>query len=300
MKNFISCHLFLFLSLGACFACNRENEEIEEYYPYANQIDTILCEGLLRTYKLYVPASYSESSKVALVIALHGYGNNATEMEKTTRLDAKADTEGFIVAYPDGWNYSKTSNKTQIWNAGGGYGEITQGTDDVGFINQMIELIGKHYNIDQSMIYATGFSNGSSMCYRLGCELSCKIAAIATHSGNLTCNWNNEPDCKFSILHIHGLKDGIVPFYREAETTISSPVDTVLSRFASLFSCDRISDTIFRNSGYLVKNWACSENIGIELYLLNEGRHDWFNSSNSCIQVNDIIWEFFKAHPKTD
>jgi polyhydroxybutyrate depolymerase len=130
-------------------------------------------------------------------------------MEETSKLNEKANTEGFIVAYPDGWNYSVTANKTQSWNAYEGW---AQGKDDVAFIDQNIELIGRHYNIDRNRIYATGFSNGASMCYRLGHKLSCKIAAIAPHSGYFNYWPVSFPNCRVPVLHLHGIKDGIAQY----------------------------------------------------------------------------------------
>jgi polyhydroxybutyrate depolymerase len=298
LKPRIYLHVII-LTLIAIFACKKENEAIDKYYPHANQMDTILHDGLIRTYKLHVPTSYSAATKTALVIALHGYTSSATDFENGSRLSDKADAEDFIVAYPNGLQYPWTTSNPRAWNAGGQYEEWTQGTDDVGFIDQMIELICKYYTIDQNRIYVTGHSNGSIMTYRLGYELPCKIAAIATHSGQMVYQPTKAPVCKIPILHLHALDDGTVPYYGGLSGDLICPaVDTVLCHWAFWFSCNVQPDTTFQNSDYLIKTWSCSGDTVIKSYVLNKGGHSWFTRANSCIQANDVIWDFFKAHPK--
>lgn len=278
------------ITLIGFFVFSTEKEVVVENYPYANQIDTLLHDGYIRTYKLYVSTSYSTNTEVALVIALHGYGNTATEMEKASGLNEKADSEGFIVVYPNGFNYSKDANETQYWNVRENSIGLSPRIDDVGFINQLIDLISNHYSIDENKIYATGFSNGASMCYHLGNSLSCKIAAIAPHSGYMAYKPNKVQKCKIPVLHLQGLKDGVVKYN-------ASWLEQVLCLWGSDGECKQHADTVFQNADYTIKKWPSSGNC---LYVSKEGRHDWFNTSNSGIQANDIIWEFFKAHPKED
>jgi polyhydroxybutyrate depolymerase len=291
------------LSLLTCIlivGCEKEKNAIE-YYPYANQMDSIIHDGIVRTFKLHVPASYSASTETALVIALHGYTSSATIFENGIGLNEKADAEGFIVVYPNGLSYPWTTSNPQAWNWGGPFEEWTQGTDDVGFIDQMIELICKYYTIDRNRIYATGHSMGSIMTYHLGYELSNKIAAIAAHSGQMVYLPTEAPGNKISILNLHALDDELVPYYGGVSGQILySSVDNVLSHWATLYSCSQQPDTTFQNADYLIKEWTCSGNTEIKLYLLNKGGHTWFNTSNSCIQANDIIWDFFEAHPKNN
>jgi polyhydroxybutyrate depolymerase len=298
MKTYLV--ISLLLTYAFIVSCKKEKNAIE-YYPYANQMDTIIHDGIVRTFKLHVPASYSANTKTALVIALHGYTSSATDTENGTGLSEKADAEGFIVVYPNGLPYPWTTNNPQAWNWGGPFEEWTQGTDDVEFIDQMIELICKYYTIDRNRIYVTGHSMGSIMTYHLEYELSNKIAAIATHSGQMVYLPTEAPGNKISILNLHALDDELVPYYGGVSGQILySSVDDVLSHWSALYSCSQQPDTTFQNADYMIKEWTCSGNTEIKLYLLNKGGHTWFNTSNSCIQANDIIWDFFKAHPKNN
>ena len=63
-----------------------------------------------------------------------------------------------------------------------------ENTNDVAFIAALIDHLIKKFNADPKRVYATGMSNGAMMSYRLGCELSGKIAAIAPVAGNIPKN----------------------------------------------------------------------------------------------------------------
>jgi polyhydroxybutyrate depolymerase len=294
----------IILSLFAIFACKKEKVPIG-YYPHANRMDTLIHDGITRTYILHVPASYSAATKVALVIGLHGHTTfAATAFEGQSQFSVKADAEGFIVAYPNALHYPWDTENSQVWNAGGQYEEWTGRTDDVGFINQMIDLICKYYAIDASRIYVTGHSNGSRMTYRVGYELSKKIAAIAPHSGQMLDVPTRKMDTPVPVLHLHALDDNVVNYNGSIPSSNPNdlqylPVDMVLRNWAANFSCNTLPDTIFTNSDYIVKEWKCSEGgPDIKLYSAKLGEHHWFTTANSGISATDVIWDFFKAHPK--
>ena len=57
--------------------------------------------GLTRSYILHLPAS-GASAPPPLVLAFHGGGDTAADMEPLTHFDELADKEGFLVVYPQG------------------------------------------------------------------------------------------------------------------------------------------------------------------------------------------------------
>ena len=58
-------------------------------------------------------------------------------------------------------------------------------TSDVAFIAALLDALALEYNFDAKRVHATGISNGGTMSFRLGCELSNRIAAIATVAANM-------------------------------------------------------------------------------------------------------------------
>ena len=130
-----------------------------------------------------MPPNYRKGEKLPLVIALHGGGGNAQNMEMMSGFSEKADKENFAVVYPNG--SGRISNNILLtWNAEGCCQYAAENKiDDVGFISALIDKLVGDYGIDSKRIYATGFSNGAMMSFKLGEKIPDKIAAIAPVSG---------------------------------------------------------------------------------------------------------------------
>lgn len=174
--------------------------------------ETIIHNTIARTYKTHIPACYNPTTPTPLVIALHGGGGNGDTIEKQLDMNAKAEEECFIALYPDG--SSQTAPTHQHWNAGPritDWYSYIQNINDTDFISTLIEKMKTDYSIDENKVYVTGVSNGAMMAYRLACEISNKITAIAPIAGgilNITCT----PSEPVSIIHFHGLDDKMYPF----------------------------------------------------------------------------------------
>jgi polyhydroxybutyrate depolymerase len=141
-------------------------------------------DGRKRYYLLNLPSNYNEPSDIPLVIALHGGGGKATQMESDYLLTEKANKEKFAIVYPEGVQ-SDGILGARTWNAGTccDYA-VEKNIDDVKYISLLIdELLKKYPKLNPKKVYATGMSNGAMMSYRLACELSNKIAAIAPVAG---------------------------------------------------------------------------------------------------------------------
>ena len=89
---------------------------------------------------------------------------------ETSQWNKVADEHGFIVVYPLG------TGVVPIWL-------LRPEADlsaNVRFISELIDTLEAAYNIDKTMIYANGFSNGGAMVFALSCRLSHRIAAVGT------------------------------------------------------------------------------------------------------------------------
>ncbi|MDX1470717.1 MAG: PHB depolymerase family esterase, partial [Flavobacteriaceae bacterium] len=135
---------------------------------------------IMREYILHIPTNYNEQETYPLLLNFHGYGSNATQHMQYSRFNDLADRENFIVVYPEG---TMLEDKTH-WNVGGW--TLASKVDDVSFVNALIDKLASDYKVDKSRIYATGMSNGGYMSFLLACQLSDKIAAIASVTGSMT------------------------------------------------------------------------------------------------------------------
>ena len=163
--------------------------------------------GITRDYILYVPNSYVTGNQVPLVFNFHGYTSNATQQMWYGDFRAIADTAGFIIVNPEG---TLDNSGVTHWNVGWGGSTI----DDIGFTSALIDSIAAEYSINQDRIYSTGMSNGGFMSYQLACELSDRIAAIASVTGSMNLGWFNScnPSHPMPVMEIHGTLDQTIPY----------------------------------------------------------------------------------------
>ena len=163
---------------------------------------SVTVDGITRKYLVYAPKGFDQPLPV--VLAFHGGGGNARQMERYTRLNALAAQEGFLVVYPE----SVEGN----WNDGRGIEGVRshqENIDDVKFVRTIVVRISKEHKIDRSRIYSTGISNGAFMSHRLATEASDLIAAIAPVVGGMapTMTKQFQPAHPVSILIIQGDAD---------------------------------------------------------------------------------------------
>jgi polyhydroxybutyrate depolymerase len=177
---------------------------------------TIASNGVDRSFVLFVPKQYHPSAPIPLLVMLHGMGGTAMNAHQETGWSTKGAAENFIVAYPEGTRPNDKASPSlrknpQAWNDGSGRFHVAEkNVDDVAFIGSVLECIATDYNIDPRRIYVTGFSNGASMAFRIGAELSDRIAAIAPCAG--AC-WTDELKLsgKLSLCYITGMSDKLNP-----------------------------------------------------------------------------------------
>lgn len=270
------------------------------------QTDTITVGALERTYTVRLPSSYDGSTPLPLVIAMHGGFGSGTQLENQSQLSVKAEQEGFIVVYPDG---VPSLIGIRTWNAGGccGYA-MNNGIDDVGFIDALLDTLFDELAIDTQRVYATGMSNGGFMSYRLACELSDRIAAIAPVSASMTIA-SCQPARPVPVISLHSYLDTSVPYLGGVGDGVSghynSPQDSVLNAFATHANCAVLNDTVQHDASMTVIRWHdCECGAEVITYRTQDGGHSWHGGVQSpigdppsqTVSANDLMWDFFQQH----
>src|SRR6187200_2649693 len=159
--------------------------------------------GLPRTYQVYVPAGVDHPA--GLVVNLHGAGMTGTEQAALTNYNGVADQYGFVVAYPDGIDFS--------WADGRGASvPDRQGVDDVGFLVALVDRLSRDYGIPPGRVFATGMSAGGFMATRLACDRADVFSAVAPVAATLGSGVACNPSRPVSMLAFSGTADPVVPF----------------------------------------------------------------------------------------
>ena len=276
------------------------------------QLNTQKCSfthnNIIREYYIYIPSSYTPSSNAPLMFVLHGYGSSATDIMFYSSFQNLAEEDSYIIVYPQG----SLLNGVAHWNIGG----LTIGptpisallnsfkyfffpTNDVDFIETIIELVDNEYFINNERIYSTGMSNGGYMSYHLACNTNL-FAAVASVSGSMTPEtYNNcSPTNATSILQIHGLQDFTVPYNG---LPWSKTIPEVMGYWSEYNNCneDPLSSITDLSDGsyiYFDSYQNCSNTVGVNLILHSTMGHTWPSINNHSMSATAEVWSFFKDY----
>ncbi len=256
-----------------------------------------------RDYILYIPANYTGTSSVPLVLNFHGLGSNANEQMWYGDFRSISDTAGFLIVHPQGTLFYGITH----WNVGGW--TIGSTTDDVGFTDALLDSLATDYSIDSSRIYSTGMSNGGFMSFLLSCQLSEKIAVIASVTGSMTPETfnNSNPQHPTPILQIHGTSDNTVPYNG---TTWSKSIDDVIQYWVDYNNCNTTPTItalpdIDPYDGSTVEHIVYDggdNSVAVEHFKVTGGGHTWPGSAfgaagtNYDINASIEIWKFFSKY----
>jgi polyhydroxybutyrate depolymerase len=234
-----------------------------------------------------------------MVMSFHGLSSNAQVNFSYTNFTSIADTAGFILIHPQGTIYNGLSH----WNVGG----FTLGStvDDVGFVSTLLDAISNSYNIDQDRIYSTGMSNGGYMSFLLACQLSDRIAAVASVTGSMTPQTYDacDPQHPTPVLQIHGTSDGTVPY--DGNPLFTKSIDDVLDYWVDFNNCNS-SPTVVNvpdintSDGSTVDYFVYSDGdncVTTEHFKVYNGGHDWPGAfGNMDIDASTEVWKFLSKY----
>ncbi len=289
MKNlFLLALVMIFLIIGCKNGYNSG--------PIYDGVTTIDVNGVTREYILHIPSTCDSINSVPLMLIFHGWTMSASDQMNISDMRALADSEQFILVYPQGTVFERATH----WNVGSWTTGST--SDDLGFVDKLIEHISANHNIDMKRIYAAGYSNGGFFSQELACKLSNKIAAIGTVVANMSTRTkdNCNPSHPTPLVTISGTNDKEVSYDgTNFEGQISH--NAVLNYWVKYNQTDTIpiiSDlpNISTTDGSTVKLYQYKNgknNVEIEHYKVINGGHDWPGTfGNMDINANSIIWNF--------
>ena len=290
MKKSIISFVVITTILSSCIK-DDVKEDLGSCYSNTNA-QTIVHDGINREYLLYVPSTYDVESAVPILFNFHGFGGSASEFMNDADMRAVAESNTFILVYPQGSCLDGSSH----WNACSLGVDNKSNSDDMGFVESMIGEISSEYNIDRERVYATGYSNGGMMAYGLANYKSNLIAAVASVSGVML-DCTGPTSHPMPVVHLHGTSDDVLPYNGNNDwSSTQSTLDYWINFNNTIISPTVNSDN---SGGMPIEHYVYDQgdnSVSVEHYKFIGGNHVWFSATYQGQNTSEIVWNFVSKY----
>lgn len=215
-----------------------------------------------REFVLSVPDNYRAGERWPVIFAFHGWGERANHTHAYTDFDnAQA-----LVVYPQGVD--------NAWE-GAPYAQTTAGEDQQ-LVTDILDALRATYQVDDSRIFAAGFSNGGGFAALLACQMNDVFAGVASVSAAYyDAIFRDCDDTPIALLDIHGTDDPVIDYFGgERHGADYAPVEQVLGAAASRNDCGEEIRTSRINSWALRQDWTGC-NHPLSHIRIGGGGHVW-------------------------
>jgi polyhydroxybutyrate depolymerase len=258
-----------------------------------------------RSYRIDLPP---RAEGAPVILALHGGGGGADQFARNSGLSIPANRQGYAVIYPKG------TGRAATWNAGYCCGAARrQQVDDIAFLDAVIADATARFGLNPARIYMTGMSNGAMMAEAYAASRPGRLRAVAGVAGTMDTG-RFTPSSGVPLLHIHGTKDGMVPYdggRGESSLTgvpfasVASVEAAFLAPFPGLARFDRIIDPSVDGMRVIERNHINAQGVTlVRIQTVEGGGHAWPGSRRAPrqggtrdISANSEVLRFFTEHP---
>lgn len=239
-----------------------------------------------RSYKLYVPSSYT-GEPAPLLVMLHGCTQDPVDFATGTQMNQLAEEMGCLVVYPA---QSAQANAQRCWNW---FNAVDQQRDqgEPSIIAGITRSIMEKHAVDPDQVYVAGLSAGGAMATIMGTLYPDLYAAVGVHSGLPFASAHDLPSALAAMKGNFGRQtaaDSTVPiivFHGDRDTTVHpANGDELVKRGARHAS----SDEIVIEPGKVPDGHAYTRTVHhradgtpqVEQWLIHGAGHAWSGGSH--------------------
>jgi polyhydroxybutyrate depolymerase len=245
---------------------------------------TIDVGGVQRSYILDVPERVQPHSPVPLLFDFHGFGHSAAGLWRASGFRRLAARDGFITVYPDGLPVHLLGRDAPGWEI-----FTTTGNRDLAFTAALLDRLETEYCVDETRVFATGFSNGAFFTHLLGCAMADRFAAIAPVSGGLITT-PCDPVRGVPVLIHHGRHDPLIAVQQGRNARDAWIEKDQCHQPSQTASAGTRAPQHEHTADGCEWYRHCRDGAEVE-YCENDGKHRW------PVEATERIWNFFRDHP---
>ena len=273
-------------------------------------------DGLQRTGIIYTPGNLPQGAPLVLVFHGSAGDGETARMLYGYRWEALADSEGFVVIFPDGFEGHFNGCRKK-----GPYSANELDIDDIAYMRSIVGYAEERFAINAEEVIATGVSNGGQMALRMALEapemiaLAAPIATAMPVAENMGCESSGRPA---SVLLMNGTDDPMNPYEGGTVALYGLVGDRgeVLSSaesahyWASLAGHSSAPERLALpdlfaadDSTISLEQWIAPGKASIAHFTVHGGGHNAghpdmrfpraFGGTNRDYAAADLIWEFY-------
>ncbi len=255
-----------------------------------------------RNFYVYLPKNFSPSENLPVVINMHGFLTTAQFQMDYSQFNKTADSVRCIAIYQEGVDLRCNS---------GTFFFVSSDVDDIGFLGDLMDRAAVLYNANLRKVYSMGYSAGGFISYKLACDATNRVAAIAPDVASMVFDNLNScvPARPMHIAAFNGTADPVTAYFGIPSNFPS--IDSVRHFWQIKNNCDAVPviDTLpdLRNDGTRVVTYTyqnCAQDAHQVFYKIINGGHVWpgandifagiLGKTTQDISMNTTAWNFFK------
>jgi len=281
----------------------------------AAERQALTVDGFERAY--YLASAVPAGAKAAVVLVLHGGGGNGPDAMTAYRWAEKAAQEGFVAVAPEALpaDPARPANfrtNPRFWRDGSsGRGGLAAPVDDVAYVAAVLDDLAARFRIDESRVYATGFSSGATMVWRLAASLGERFAAMAPVAGYPSNILTVTPKSSPGLFYITGAQDPLNPLDGGPIQTpwgvnFKPPSAEVPAHWASAMGCAAPVE-VGAGADLHERRWpGCTGGRSLHYLVIDGLGHHWAGGVKSALperwvgawlatpDTTALIWDFFR------
>lgn len=296
MKSVFTTFLFLLLTF-----CSQAQKRFDLH---------LTLDGFNRECIIVKPSTAPPDGGYPVVFMLHGTSGDGEKFYNISGWKELGEQENFITVFPSSLSWCWVEDGVEKHNTRWVNGNVTDNpcsgppqdyVDDVKFLKYLVTLISDTFPVNEEKVFASGFSNGSSMIHKLAIDAGDIFKAVAGCSAPLAMGDSSKPINRIPIWFMVGSLDDrfIVPPFTELPFGGDSILSYLNGPLTRALSCQGLTESFTKNETSITHTYIFNESQDGEssqpylFTLIKNMTHLYPNGVNFPVDAPRLFWDFF-------